>query len=58
MRVQVTRQERRLKNSRQVLQTAADPPNHGRMILPIMGCTAKSRNALRKIVQAYTSIAT
>ena len=40
------------KNSRQVLHTAADPPNQGRMILPIIGCTANSRNALRKIVQA------
>ena len=40
------------KNSRQVLHTAAEPPNHGRMILPIIGCTSNSRNALRKIVQA------
>jgi hypothetical protein len=34
------------------LHTAADPPNHGKMILAIRGCTWKSRKALRKIVVA------
>jgi len=34
----------------QVVHTDAEPPNHGRIILPIMGCTWNSRNALRKIV--------
>jgi hypothetical protein len=35
-----------------VTQTAVDPPNHGRIILAIMGWTWKSRNALRKMVVA------
>ena len=36
----------------QVVQTAGLPPNHGRMRLLTSGCTWKSRNALRKIVNA------
>jgi len=36
----------------QVFHTEADPPNQGRMIFPIIGCTSNSRNALRKIVAA------
>src|SRR2546430_9293827 len=35
------------------VHTAALPPNHGRIILAISGCTWKSRKALRKIVTAY-----
>jgi hypothetical protein len=35
-----------------VIQTAAEPPNHGRIILVIMGWTWKSRNALRTMVRA------
>jgi hypothetical protein len=35
-----------------VVQTAGAPPNHGRMYLPIRGCTWKRRNALRTIVAA------
>ncbi len=34
----------------QVVQTDADPPNHGRMILAMIGCTWNSRNALKKMV--------
>src|SRR5277367_1698486 len=44
------------KNSRQVFHTAADPPNHGRIILPIMGWTANSKKALRNTVAAYARI--
>jgi len=33
-----------------VIQTAADPPNHGRIIFAIIGWTWKSRKALRKMV--------
>ena len=36
----------------QVVQTAADPPNQGRMILAITGCTWNSRKALTRIVNA------
>ena len=38
------------KNSMAVIQTAADPPNHGRIIFAIIGWTWKSRKALRKMV--------
>src|SRR5687767_3335668 len=38
------------------VQTAGAPPNHGRMNLPIIGCTRKSRNALRNIVAPYTNM--
>ena len=41
----------------QVVQTPGPPPNHGRMYLPISGCTWNSRNAPVKIVTAYTNIA-
>ena len=34
------------------LHTAAPPPNHGRMIFAIIGCTWKSRKALTKMVRA------
>src|SRR4030067_1153709 len=37
----------------QVIQTAAEPPNHGRIILAIIGCIWKNRNALRKMVTEY-----
>jgi hypothetical protein len=36
----------------QVVQTAADPPNHGRIIFAMTSCTWKSRKALKKIVAA------
>jgi hypothetical protein len=40
------------KNTRHVVQTAADPPNHGRICFAITGCSRNSRNALRKMVTA------
>src|SRR5882724_6447349 len=39
----------------QVFQTAGVPPNLGRIILAIIGCTRKSNVALRKSVVAKTS---
>src|ERR1700681_2924680 len=42
----------------QLVQTAADPPNHGRMSLAMSGCTWKSRNALRRMVAAKSSAGT
>jgi hypothetical protein len=36
----------------QVVQTAALPPNQGRMSRAIRGCTRKSKNEDRKIVAA------
>jgi hypothetical protein len=33
-----------------VLHTAEVPPNHGRIILAMMGCTSNSRKADKKIV--------
>jgi hypothetical protein len=35
-----------------VLQTAEDPPNHGRIILAITGCTSNRRKADSEIVNA------
>jgi hypothetical protein len=35
-----------------VLQTAEEPPNHGRIIFAITGCTSNNRKAERKIVKA------
>jgi hypothetical protein len=35
-----------------VVQTAADPPNHGKTILAIMGSISKRRNALKKMLTA------
>jgi hypothetical protein len=35
-----------------VIQTAADPPNQGKIIFAIMGCIWNSRKALRNIVEA------
>ncbi len=40
----------------QVLHTAAEPPNQGRIILPTMGWIWNSKKALRKIVLAYRSV--
>ena len=40
----------------QVVHTAGDPPNHGRMNRAISGCTWNSRKALRKIVVAKVSV--
>src|SRR6266498_243786 len=40
------------QTTRQVVHTAADPPNHGRICLAMIGCNRKSRNALKKIVAA------
>jgi hypothetical protein len=34
------------------LHTAAEPPNHGRIILAMSGCTWNNRKALRKMVTA------
>ena len=34
-----------------VLHTADVPPNHGRIILAMIGCTANRRKAERKIVR-------
>jgi hypothetical protein len=34
------------------LHTAAEPPNHGKIILAMSGCTWNKRKALRKIVAA------
>jgi hypothetical protein len=36
----------------QAVQTAAEPPNHGNIILAMISWTWNSRNALRKIVVA------
>ena len=35
----------------QVLQTADDPPNHGRIILAMTGCTSNNKKAERKMVR-------
>jgi hypothetical protein len=35
-----------------VVHTAAEPPNHGRICLAMIGCTRNSRNDERKIVAA------
>src|SRR5271169_1403706 len=40
------------KNSMQVLHTAEEPPNQGRIILAIIGCTSKRRKAEREMVSA------
>ncbi len=40
----------------QIDQTAADPPNHGRICLAISGCTRNSRNALLKMVPANSGL--
>src|SRR6185437_9056053 len=45
------------KKTRQVVQTAAEPPNQGRISFAMTGCTRKSRNALVKIVSAKRSMA-
>jgi hypothetical protein len=39
-----------------VVQTAAEPPNHGRISLAMIGWTRKSRNALPKIVSAKSGM--
>ena len=36
----------------QVVHTAAEPPNHGRMSFAMRGCTWNNRKALTKIVVA------
>jgi hypothetical protein len=41
-----------------VVHTAAEPPNHGRICLAMIGCTRNSRNDDRKMVAAYGSVAT
>jgi hypothetical protein len=38
-----------------VVQTAAEPPNHGRMCLLTINCTWNNRNALRNEVKANIS---
>jgi hypothetical protein len=40
-----------------VVHTAAEPPNHGRICLAMIGCTRNSRNDERNIVAAYGSVA-
>jgi hypothetical protein len=35
----------------QVVQTAAEPPNQGNIILPINGCTWNSKKALKNMVK-------
>ena len=40
------------KNSSADVHTDGVEPNHGRMYLPMIGCTWKSRNALRNMVTA------
>ena len=39
-----------------VLHTADVPPNHGRMILAMIGCNSKRRNADSAIVSEYSSM--
>jgi hypothetical protein len=39
----------------QVVQTDGVPPNQGNIMRPIIGCTKKSKNALRKAMEAATS---
>jgi len=39
-----------------VVQTAAEPPNHGRMHLLTINCIWKSKNALRNKVDAKSSV--
>jgi hypothetical protein len=45
------------KNTMQVVQTPAEPPNQGRICLAMTGWTRNSRNDERKIVAAYGSVA-
>jgi hypothetical protein len=45
------------KNTRHVVQTPAEPPNHGRICLAMIGWTRNRRNDERKIVPAYGSVA-
>lgn len=44
-----------MEKSIAVTQTAAEPPNQGRIIFEMRGCTRKSRQALVKIVQPKSS---
>ena len=46
------------KKTRQVVHTPAEPPNHGRICLAMIGCTRNSRNDERKIVAAYGATTT
>jgi hypothetical protein len=39
----------------QVIQTAADPPNQGRISFEINGCTRNNKQALERIVAPKTS---
>jgi hypothetical protein len=39
-----------------VVQTAEEPPNHGRIILAMTGWISKSRKADSDMVRAYKSI--
>ncbi len=40
------------KKNRQVVQTLAAPPNHGKICLAMIGCTRNNCIAERKIVAA------
>src|SRR4029434_8150161 len=44
------------KKTRHVVQTAAEPPNHGRICFAMTGWTRNSKNALTKIVAAWRSM--
>jgi hypothetical protein len=44
------------KNTRHVVHTPAEPPNHGRICFAMIGWTRNSRNDDRKIVAAYGSV--
>jgi hypothetical protein len=52
VRVGIAAQQRHWKKSMHVVHTAGVPPNHGRIRLPIIGCTRNRRNALRNVVAA------
>jgi hypothetical protein len=42
----------------QLVHTAADPPNHGRISFAISGCTWNKRNALSSMVAANKTAGT
>jgi len=52
MRIDVAGEQKRGKTSILVVQTAAEPPNQGRMYLLTISWTWNSRKALRKRVAA------
>ena len=58
VRISVTASSAIWKNSMQLVHTAAEPPNHGRISFAISGCTWNSRNALSRIVAAKSTAGT